>query len=172
LIASCVFAGQSAQAQVPPSPAAQSYAIHDDLLKCYVALGKNAETEAEYKWLLAQRPSNAPYHFNYALFLQHAGRKAPAAAEYEKAATYDGSNPDFVGSAGQMFFFMGNYTKAYQYLGKAMQMPGGEKYKASCESCRTYLQNVANARAANQAAKAAPAGAAAGHSKPKDDDDD
>jgi tetratricopeptide (TPR) repeat protein len=168
------YGAQSAQAQVAPSPTAQLYAIHDDLLKCYVGLGKSVETETEYKWLLAQRPSNAPYHFNYALFLQHAGRKGPAAVEYEKAAMYDGSNVDFVGSAGQMFFFMGQYTKAYQYLGKAMQMPGGDKYRASCESCRTYLQNIAQTRAnaAQAKAGAAAGGSGASKGKAKDDDDD
>jgi tetratricopeptide (TPR) repeat protein len=175
LFASFVFlhGSQPVQAQVPPSPAAQAYAIHDDLLKCYVSLGKAGETETEYKWLLSQRPNNAAYHFNYALFLQHAGKKAPAAMEYEKAATYDGSNVDFVGSAGQMMLFMGNYTKAYQYLSKAMQMPGGDKYKSSAESARAYLQNAAQARLINQQLKAgATSGGAPGSKKAKDDDDD
>ena len=95
--------------------------------------------------------------------------------EYEKAATYDGSNVDYVGQCGQMLMFMGNYTKAYQYLAKAVSMPDGGKYKSSCDSCRDYLQALAN-KAAQQAqikaAGKASSGSGATKGKAKDDDDD
>jgi tetratricopeptide (TPR) repeat protein len=175
LIASFVFlhGAHSAQAQVAPSPTAQTYYIHEDLLKCYLGLGRTAETEAEYRWLLAARPSTALLHYNYAVLLKNSGKKAPAAAEYEKAAMYEGSNVDYVGQAGQMLMYMGNYTKAYQYLGKAMQMPGGDKYKASCDACRDYLQNMANQKAiAGQLKNRTVAGSGPTKGKPKDDDDD
>src|ERR1700679_1104937 len=117
LIFSCVLllGGQPAQAQSPPAPTAQTYTIHEDLLKCYQGLGKQAETEAEYRWLLVARPSAAIYHYNYAVLLKNAGKKRAAVVEYEKAATFDGSNVDYVGQCGQMLMYMGNYTKAYQY---------------------------------------------------------
>jgi tetratricopeptide (TPR) repeat protein len=176
VFASCLLlvGVQSAWAQVAPSAASQTYGIHEDLLKCYLGLGRTAETEAEYRWLLAARPSTALLHYNYAVLLKNSGKKAPAAAEYEKAAMYEGSNVDYVGQAGQMLMYMGNYTKAYQYLGKAMQMPGGEKYKASCDGCRDYLQAQANAAASRAALKGGPKGSSGGATKgkPKDDDDD
>ncbi len=129
-------------AQVPPSPVAQTYTIHEDLLKCYHNLGKAGEEEAEYKWLLTARPSTALLHYNYAVLLKSQNKYVPAGVQYEKAAQYEGSNVDYVGQCGQMFFYLKNYQKAYQYLGKAMQMPGGDKYNGSFDSCREYLQNI------------------------------
>jgi hypothetical protein len=68
---------------------------------------------------------------------------------------------------------MGQYTKAYQYLAKAMQMPGGDKYKSSCESCRTYLQNMEQQKLIKQQMKpGAGPGGGPNKGKPKDDDDD
>ena len=161
---------QSAQAQVISSPAAEAYALHEDALKCNIEHGNSAETETEYKWLLAARPTNALMHYNYAVLLKDSNKKAAAAAEYEKAAVYDGSNADFVGSAGQMFFYLGNYTKAYQYLGKAVQMPGGEKYKAACELCREYLKRLDGNQPVLYDALP-PRDKSPGQHKPIDDDD-
>jgi len=161
-----------ALAQVPPSPAAQAYTIHDDLLKCYQSLGKPAETEAEFKWCLTQKPNNAVYHFNYAVFLQRAGKTAQAAAEYKKAAQYDGSNVDFVGSYGQMMLFLKNYQEAYNNLGRAIQMPGGEKYKSAFETAQQYLQRIQQQNQQRQMNKPGAGPAAAPGKKRKDDDDD
>jgi len=173
LIAPCLLMAQSVQAQVPPSPASQAYTIHDDLLKCYQSLGKPAETESEFKWCLAQKPNNAVYHFNYAVFLQRAGRTGPAAIEYKKAAQYDGSNVDFVGSCGQMLLFQHNYQEAYNYLGRASQMPGGEKYKSAFDTARTYLQNIQQQNQLRAMNKSGSGTATASVGKKhKDDDDD
>jgi tetratricopeptide (TPR) repeat protein len=165
---------QSARAQIPPNSTAQSYTIHEDLLKCYQGLGKQAETEVEFRWLLAARPNNALLHYNYGYLLKNAGKFIPASVEYEKAAMYEGSNVDYVGQCGQMFAFNKNYTKAYQYLGKAMQMPGGEKYKGSFDSIRDFLQTIQNqkAQAALNRAGGKPGASGSAGKKPKDDDDD
>jgi tetratricopeptide (TPR) repeat protein len=162
---------QSTQAQAPYSPTTLAYNIQDDMLKCYQGLGKGAETEHEFQWLLSQKPGNALYHYNYAVFLRNEAKYATALPEYEKAAAYDGSNVDYVGQCGQMFFFMKNYKKAYQYLGKAVQMPGGEKYKASFEACQKYLQDQA-VRVARQAIdRAKKQGKKPGGAPGADDDD-
>jgi tetratricopeptide (TPR) repeat protein len=144
LFLSCLLlaSAQAAQGQIAPSAVSQQYTIHEDLLKCYHSIGKAAEEEAEYKWLLAARPSNALLHYNYAVLLKTAGKYPAASVQYEKAAQYEGSNVDYVGQCGQIFFYTKNYQKAYQYLGKAMQMPGGEKYKSSFDQVREYLQNI------------------------------
>ena len=77
LLASFAFAYASgqAEAQVPMSPGMQAIQIHDDLLHDYQSLGKNAEMEIEYKWLLNAKPSNAIYHYNYACYLKQMGRQ-------------------------------------------------------------------------------------------------
>jgi len=163
---------QSAQAQAPSSPTTLAYNIHDDMLKGYQGLGKGAETEHEFQWLLVQKPGNALYHYNYAVFLRNAAKYGAALPEYEKAATYDGSNVDYVGQYGQMLFFMKNYKKAYQFLGKAVQMPGGEKYKPSFEACQKYLQDQAARDAIERGRKPVKnPGGAPGAKKPQDDDD-
>jgi tetratricopeptide (TPR) repeat protein len=176
LLAPCLFwsGAPSAQAQIAPSATAQTYTIHEDLLKCYHSIGKPVEEETEYKWLLNARPSNALLHYNYACLLKSNAKHAAAAAQYEKAAQYEGSNVDYVGQCGQMWFFLKNYTKAYQYLGKAMQMPGGDKYKGSFDSCREYLQQMAAATASRAAAKAGTkvSSGPGGSKRPSDDDDD
>ena len=161
----------AASAQVPQSPATLAYTIHDDLLSCYSKLGKGPETEAEYRWLLTQKPGNGPYHFNYALFLQRAGKNAAALVEYKKAAGIDSSNVDAVGACGQMMLFLRDYRGAYGYLMRAVGLPGGDKYKGSLDTCRQYIQSQDQQRAI-QAAPKSGAGATAGGKKPKDDDDD
>jgi Tfp pilus assembly protein PilF len=175
MIVSCVFlrGGQPAAAQAAPAPSAQSYAIHEDLLKCYLGLGRTAETEAEYRWLLQARPSTAILHYNYAVLLKNSGKSAAAAAEYEKAAQYDGSNVDYVGQCGQMLFYLKQYTKAYQYLGKAVQMPGGDRYKGACDQLRQYMQDELNRKPPPGINKpGAKPGGGPIKGKPKDDDDD
>ena len=162
-----------AEAQVPMSPGMQAVQIHDDLLNDYKNLGKNAEMEAEYKWLLNAKPGNAVYHYNYACFLKAAGRNGPALLEFKKAAQYDGSNVDFVGACGQMMLFAKDYNGAYQFLYRACGMPGGDKFKASLENAIKYKQYNDQQVQLRQQQRVAPAaaGAAAGK-KPKDDDDD
>jgi Tfp pilus assembly protein PilF len=164
----------SAEAQMPMSPAAQVTQIHDDLLQDYQRLGKNVEMEGEYKWLLANKPTNAVYHYNYACFLKAAGRNGPALAEFKKAAQYDGSNVDFVGAAGQVMLGAKDYNGAYQYLYRACSMPGGDKFKASLDNAikyKQYADQQAQIRAQQKAAPAAKSGAA-GAKKSSDDDDD
>ncbi|MBS1990938.1 MAG: hypothetical protein JSS86_00990 [Cyanobacteria bacterium SZAS LIN-2] len=175
LFAAALFSqtGLEAQAQLAPSSGSVAISAHEDLLACYQSLGKNAETEAEFRWLIQQAAGKAVLHFNYACFLQRAGKTGAAAVEYKKAATLEPSNIDYVGSYGQMALFQKNYMEAYNYLGRAMQMPGGEKYKAAVESCRTYIQQQQQQQMINQMNKKNASGAAAAPGKkPRDDDDD
>jgi tetratricopeptide (TPR) repeat protein len=107
---------------------AYSYAIHEDLLRCYQSRGLRQDTELEYRWLLAARPGNAMLHYNYACLLKISSRFADAAAEYEKAAQCNDTNCDYVGQCGQMFLYLKQYEKAQKYIDRASQLPGGDKY--------------------------------------------
>jgi len=176
LFAACLFAQgvQSASAQMPPTPREIAVTSHQDLLACYQSLGKNVELEAEYKWLIQQQPGDAVLHFNYACFLQHAGKTGLACAEYKKAANLQPSNVEFVGSYGQMALFLHQNMEAYNYLGRAMQMPGGEKYKNPFENVKVIIQNQAQQQMINKmnTQKGAGNGAVLGGKKHSDDDDD
>jgi tetratricopeptide (TPR) repeat protein len=144
--------------------------IHQSLLKCYTEMGRTAEMEGEYNILLAMKPTDSVLHFNYGRILQQANKKAPALAHYKKAAQYQPGNADFQGTLGQMLMYTGDYNGAYQALGRAIQIPGGDRYKPSYENAVKYMQQVQAQRAQMQ--QAAPAKAAPGAKKRSSDDDD
>jgi Tfp pilus assembly protein PilF len=156
-----------AQAQMPSS--AKKELIHQSLLKCYEATHRNAEAEGEYVALLAIKPSDPVFHYNYAVLLQRSGRKGPALMHYRKAAQLDPSNVDFHGVLGQMLLVNGDYGGAYNELGKAIQMPGGDRYKGAFENATRYKQQ---ADANRMSAPTAKKGAAAAAAKKNADDDD
>lgn len=170
-LVSCLI-GSSTGAALGQGASAQTFQIHQDMLKCYTAMGRSAEQEAEYKWLLAARPSDALLHYNYACLLKTQGKFPAAGVQYEKAAQFEGSNVDYVGQCGQMMYYLKQYMKAYQYLGKAMQMPGGEKYKGPFDNIRQLIQDMENRK--NQAPTKGPAkpGTGGDTKKHNDDDDD
>ena len=158
-----------AQAQMPAS--AKKELIHQSLLKCYEQTHRNAEAEGEYVALIAIKPSDPVFHYNYAVLLQRSGRKGPALMHYRKAAQLDPSNVDFHGVLGQMLLVNGDYNGAYNELGKAIQMPGGDRYKAAFENATRYKQQAdANRAMAPTAKKGTAPGAAA--KKSSDDDDE
>jgi len=160
-----------ALADSAPSPKAVANTSHEDLLICYQSLGKNAEQEGEYKWLLQQNPGRAELHFNYGNFLQRGKNNILSASEYKKAADLEPSHVIYVGTYGEMAYFLHRYMEAYSYLGRAVQMPGGEKYKNSFESLKIIIQNQRQQEALkqmNQPKNTSPGGSA----KPRDDDDD
>ena len=71
--------------------------------------------------------------------------------------------------------FAKDYNGAYQYLYRAVGMPGGDKFKASLENAIKYKQyndQLQQNRILQKAAPAAGGGATTGGKKPKDDDDD
>lgn len=144
--------------------------IHLSLLKCYTETGRTAEMEGEYNVLLGMKPTDSVLHFNYGRILQQAGKKGPALAHYRKAAQYQPGNADFQGTLGQMLMYSGDYNGAYQALGRAIQIPGGDRYKPGYESAVKYMQQVQAQR--QQAQQAAPAKAAPGAKKRVSDDDD
>ncbi len=106
---------------------------------------------------------------------QQGGKQAAAGVQYEKAAQYEGYNVDYVGQCGQMFYYLKNFTKAYQYLGKAVQLPGGDKYKSSFDGIREYLQNQQQQQLIREQNKKKPGGGGPNKKpgpKKNDDDDD
>jgi len=157
-----------ALADSAPSPKAVANTSHEDLLICYQSLGKVAEQESEYKWLLQQNPGRAVLHFNYGSFLQHGNKATIALGEFKKAADLEPSNVVYVGTYGEMAFFLHHYMEAYSYLGRAMQMPGGEKYKNDFEAVKAIIQNQ------RQQEMLKPSNQGPNHSnnKPHSDDDD
>jgi len=162
-----------ALADPPPSPRAIANTSHEDLLICYQSLGKRTEQEAEHKWLVQQNPGRAELHFNYGYFLQHGNNNTLAAHEYKKAADLEPSSVTYVGTYGEMALFLHHYPEAYNYLGRAVQMPGGEKYKNAFEGGKVLLQNQRQQEALQQGhPKLKPGAPPAGGSKHHDDDDD
>lgn len=159
-----------ASAQMPSSN--KKELIHQSLLKCYEATHRNAEAEQEYVALLAIKPSDPVFHYNYAVLLQRSGRKGPAIAQYRRAAQLDPGNVDFHGVLGQMLLVNGDYTGAYNELGRAIQMPGGDRYKTAFESATRYKQQQDMNRQSAAPKKGGAAGAAAAKKKADDDDDD
>jgi len=175
LFAACICSQgiQPVSAQLPPTPRDIAVTCHQDLLACYQSLAKTPEQEVEYKWLIQQQPGDAVLHYNYACFLQHAGKTALAAGEYKKAATLQPSNVDFVGAYGQMALFLHQNMEAYNFLGRAMQMPGGEKYKNAFENVKVMIQNQQQQQMINKMnASKGGGGATLGGKKHSDDDDD
>ena len=61
-----------------------------------------------------------------------------------------------------------DFNGAYNELGRAIQMPGGDKYKAQYENAVRYKQQAD----ANRAAAATKKSAAPAKARPADDDDD
>ena len=111
------------------------------------------------------------WRYNYGCLLRSQQKNGPAFVQFEKAAQFEGSNVDYEGQAGQMAYNMKQFQKAYNYLGKAIQLPGGEKYKGAFDSVTAYLQSMAQQAAMAKTSKP-KAGGGATTGKPKTDDDD
>lgn len=158
-----------AQAQMPS--ASKKELIHQSLLKCYEATHRNAEAEGEYAALIALKPSDPVFHYNYAVLLQRSGKKGVALLHYRKAAQLDPSNVDFHGVLGQMLLVNGDYNGAYNELGRSIQMPGGDRYKAAFENATRYKQQQDAARASQVQVKKGAAAATAAKKNSDDDDE-
>jgi thioredoxin-like negative regulator of GroEL len=159
--------GQAQADSIIPEGAAQrKEAIHRSLLECYSNL-RRPEAEQEYAVLVGLKPSDAVLRYNYGVFLQRAGKIAPALVQYKKAVALDPSNVDFRGLLGQLLLFNKDYNGAYNELGRVVQMHGGEKYKAAFENAVRYKQQADQLR--QNAASKKPTAAT---SRPKASEDD
>jgi CHAT domain-containing protein/Flp pilus assembly protein TadD len=65
------------------------------LARQYLRLKKNAEGEAYFKKLVAERPANAAAHFGLGYFYYVDGQYEAALAEYEQALLFDARQPQF-----------------------------------------------------------------------------
>lgn len=156
-----------ADALMGDTPASRKEMIHTCLLECYSNL-RRPEAESEYAIVLQLKPQDAVLHYNYGVFLQKANKIGPAIAQYRLATKCDPGNVDFHGVLGQMLMYNKDFNGAYNELGRAIQMPGGEKYKPQYENAVRYKQQAD----ANRAAAATKKSAAPAKARPADDDDD
>ncbi len=163
------LAVEQAHAQIGTSRKEQ---IHLSLLKCYEQMGKTAEQGQEYAVLLAMRPQDGALHYNYGHLLQTLGNKKGALAQFKAAAQYSPGNVDIQGTYGQMLLYAGDYQGAYNKLGAAMQMAGGERYKAGFTAAQQYLQQQQQQRLINQQNAPGPASKGPGAKKHTDEDDE
>ncbi len=146
--------------------------IHLSLLKCYEQMGKTAEQGVEYQTLIRMRPNDGPLHYNYGHLLQTQGNKGAALAQFKAAAQYSPGNVNIQGTYGQMLLYAGDYQGAYNKLGAAMQMAGGEGYKAGFTAAQAYLQQQQQQRQLNQQNATPTSKPGAGAKKHTDDDDE
>jgi len=165
------FGVQQASAQMGMSGSKKEM-IHMSLLKCYEGLGNTKGQAVEYVTLLAMRPSDGVLHYNYGQLLQTSGQKLPALAQFKAAAQYSPGNVEIQGTYGTMLLNAGRYQEAYNKLGAAMQMPGGEKYQAGFKAAQAYLQQQLQQRQINAQNAPGPASKAGPGAKKHSDDDD
>lgn len=92
------------------------YFINENLARLYNRTGNNQESEKYFKAYLSHEPNNAEVRFSYALLLAEMKKYPESLAEMLKSIDANPQMPRVNHNIAMMYDFMGDKTKAEQYL--------------------------------------------------------
>lgn len=148
-VVSPALAAENTGQKIDPALYAQrKESVNTYLLNIYIAQKRKPEAMAQYKTLLAMKPTDPKLNGDLGKFEASSGQFASAVAHLKKACELDPANPENWGALGATYLKMKEYDKALDAYNHAINAGErsngllGEKYREIHNKTLKYVEHI------------------------------